>query len=117
MHTRVPLPWYETLQESLEVGHTLLQEADGTKLIEGILDALYGECGMSIRIGICLTVLLQAIAISIILATFIVILALWKTSSPSLIPESGSGTISSIFGPRMERAFYLLIYHNDSADR
>ena len=38
-----PLPRYEALQESVEVGHSLLDEKDELKLVKAFLDALYGE--------------------------------------------------------------------------
>ncbi|KIY43687.1 hypothetical protein FISHEDRAFT_78529 [Fistulina hepatica ATCC 64428] len=40
-----PYPRYETTQECLEVGYSLLEAKNGLDLIEGILGALYGEFG------------------------------------------------------------------------
>ena len=95
-NAKVPLPRYETLQESLEIGRTLLQERNMHKIIKGILGALYGECGMSVRTGVCLTVLMQDIATSIVSATSIVILVQRTSSLLSLVRESGRDYVSSI---------------------
>ena len=69
---KAPLPRYETLQESLDIGHTLLDEADVHKLINAFLGALYGEHSIVVRMSVSLTVHSQDITISTILATFIV---------------------------------------------
>ena len=57
-NAKVPLPRYETYQGSLGIDPALLQEGNGTKLIEDILGALCGKCGMSVRTGVCLTALM-----------------------------------------------------------